>query len=382
MRTITSNKNKQNPFVVAAIFFLLFAVIPQITFAQYRITGMEDAKGAGVTSVILAKLKEPGKPELNDVRVQFNPNLSYASGTVFITSADARIALAYKGQLIVVEPNSSVEVKVFPKGSSVKSWFGKLTAKLKAVKASLGFFKVGNGFVWAHAEGTVFSIESSPNSKSAKFSTQDNSIINILDPYDCNVFGRSEDARNLTLYKAQQLNSNGQYSSGDLPPVDYSYEDAINYMLKRINNKLDSGSYEVIEELADDYIVLAELYIDGENYSKGIEKATSAREIYEEWEPDSQDYYYASLLLADALVESGDLEAGKRLASKLLPVFLDELNYVYDDCHGQDVNDDLGWVYDVLGRYYDKTDQIEKSEFHDEKADYYDEQGDKYECLD
>jgi len=383
MRTITSNNKQKRFFLVAIIFFLLFAIMPQVTLAQYRIISMVDEHGNGNKSVVLAKLKLPSDPKpKSDVLVEWNPRKEYASGTIFQTKKGQWIILKYKTLSIDVAPNTIIEINSSIKGSSVTSLFGRVKAQLKAAASNLGFFRMGNGYVWAHAEGTVFSIESMPDSKRAKFSTEDNSIINILDPYDCDVSGRSEDARALTLYKAKQLDSNGEYVSGDLPPVNYSYGEAVDYMLKRINSKSNSDSYESIQELADDYLVLADIYIEGKEYSKGIEMATNAREIYDEWEPDSQDYYYASLLLADALVESGQLEAGGRLAEELLPVFLEELNFIYDACHGQDVNDDLGWAYDVLGRYYGMIDQDEKADSHDDKADYYDEQGDKYECLD
>ncbi len=373
---------------------VLFFMMPLAVHAQFKIVGMQQ-NGQYATSVNLTILSPKGTPFTGTVN--FDPNKTYDSGTTFKTPAGVSISVFYKDQKQIVAPNSSLKVTVANNGVTAQTLTGSVKHVLKDVKGKLSFYKAGNGYTWAHAEGTVFDVEAFPKSKKAKFTTEEGTIAIIeeipvtIDEKAKNQMGRSDkaDERHLTTSK-KTLNTVGdQYYTENLKPIEYAtYEEALaafddETYAKNEQVNLEYPDYPLIEELADDFTLLGGLYLENGQPDMAIDPLHIGLQYTEMTDPVGILTLESYLYLAEALIQSQDennRNEGINYANtivqtlnELLEEYLTEFDYAAanndDDLAWEiaqeliDICEYLGWSHDLLGQtgaadeYYNLVDQ-------------------------
>src|SRR5690606_10981015 len=139
------------------------------------------------------------------------------------------ISILYKGQTQIMDPNSVLKVSVVKNGVVAQTLTGRVKHVLKDVKSKLGFYKAGNGFVWAHAEGTEFYVEAYGKSKEAKFTTEECTIAILQEvPVMINEAAKNQktrtnknQGRELTTTKKIYSSEGEEYVSGNVQTLTF-----------------------------------------------------------------------------------------------------------------------------------------------------------------
>ncbi len=377
------------------IFFSAFIFLCSFSAsAQFQIVGMQ-YNGQNVASVNLTILSPKGEPYAGPV--QYDPNKIYNSGTTFKTSGGTSIAILCKGQTQIMKPNSTLKLSFVNNGIKAETLTGSVQHVLKDVKSKLSFYKAGNGYTWAHAEGTVFEVEAYNKSKKAKFSTQEGTIAIIedipvtIDEKAKNQIDRSGKAEERHLTSPRKtLNSAGQeYITNNLQPIEYAtYEEALaafddeTYGRNEAVN-LQYPNWTLIEELAGDFTLLGGLYLENGQPDMAIDPLRIALEYNEMTDPEGILMLESYLYLAEALIQSEDevnRNEGVMYATEIVKALnevleedIEELDYAVENGDEDlaweisyelvDICEYLGWSHDLLGQteaadiYYDLVDQ-------------------------
>ncbi|QAA82538.1 hypothetical protein EI546_12775 [Aequorivita sp. H23M31] len=359
----------------------LFFFLSLNATAQFQIIEML-FNGERATTVNLTILAPNERPFTGPV--PFDTQKIYNSGTTFKTPEGTSIALLCKGQMQVMRPNSTLKLSFIKNGIKAETLTGVVQHVLKDIKNNLSFYKAGNGYAWAHAEGTIFEVQAFEKSKKAKFTTQEGTI-SIIEEVPVTIaekpkkeINRSEKAgeRQLTTSK-KTLNSAGDvYITNEVPAIGYeTFKDALNSLDDGIysrDNNVDLGNpdYALIEELAGNFSLLGGLYLENDQPDMAIDPLRKATDYYELTDPEGFLTLESYLYLAEALILSKDENnktEGKmsakeivRTLEKILYENVDDLGYaVKNGDHDLvwDIKDDLVTICDYLGWAYDLLDE-------------------------
>ncbi|OBX25079.1 hypothetical protein LX77_02174 [Gelidibacter algens] len=364
--------------------FLLFNSVTFFALsanAQFQIVGMQ-FNGNSADAVNLTIIAPNGTPFTGIV--PYDQSKAYNSGTTFKTPASTSIAILYKGQTQVMDPNSVLKVSIVKNGVVAQTLTGRVKHVLKDVKSKLGFYKAGNGYTWAHAEGTEFYVEAFQKSKKAKFTTEEGTIAIMQEvPININEAAKNEktrgnrgEGRELTTTKKIYSSAGEEYIAGNVQPISYrTYEEALQAFEQEINQKEGQGNF-YMEELADDFTLLGELYLDNGQADEAIEPLRKAAYYNSEANPDDLMVLESYLYLAEALIDSSNEEnfnEGVNFAQEMIrpltevldeyteeynyALELEDYDYAWDLCYELvDINEYLGWSYDLL----DQTSQADQ----------------------
>ena len=377
--------------IFCATFLLLISFSMN---AQFQIVGMQ-YNGQYATSANLTILSPKGQPYSG--AVAYDPNKQYASGTTFKTSDGTSISILCKGQTQIVSPNSALKVSLVNNGIMAETLSGNVKHVLKDVKSKLSFYKAGNGYTWAHAEGTVFDVEAFSKSKKAKFSTEEGTIAIIEEvPVSINEAAKNQidrsgkaDERHLTASR-KTLNTVGdEYITENIQPIQYAtYEEAVNAFddetfTKNERVNLNYPDWPLIEELADDFTLLGVLHLENGQPDMAIDPLRLAADYTSATDPEGILTLESYLYLSEALIlseEEANHNEGMTMAATIVETLneaLDEsiadFDYAtannYDDLTWDiaqdliDICEYLGWSHDLLGEteaadiYYNLVDQ-------------------------
>ena len=358
----------------------VFLMFTTVSFAQFTIAGMQ-ANGQTV-NVAKLTIHEPGQAPYTE-SVQYNPNKQYAFGTT-ITTFDTAISTIYKGQRQVIHPNSALKLIKEKFGIKAQTVKGTVDHILKDVKQNVGFYKAGNGYTWAHAEGTQLRVQAAGHSKAVNIETFEGQI-NIIDQVPvkinqtatANIGGKKVGSELTTTVRT--TNTAGQaYSSqqSSAPIVYQTYEEAIDAFVRDTYNKEQSGT-AYVEELAENYGLIGELYMEIGQFEKAVEPLAKAVEFMAMLDPEDIYILDTSLYLGEAMISTDNIDyinAGNTLIVDIINILIPELNeyiseynyaveYEDDDwaweiCYDLvDINEYLGWAYELLENY-DKADEF------------------------
>lgn len=386
METTVFNKERRFTFIT---FLLLFSFAAN---AQFQIVGMQ-FNGQNIGSVNLTILSLQGQPYTGPVA--YDPNKMYSSGTTFKTPAATSIAILCKGQTQVMKPNSTLKLSLVNNGIKAETLTGSVQHILKDVKSKLSFYKAGNGYTWAHAEGTVFEVEAFNKSKKAKFSTEEGTIAIIEDvPVSINEAAKSQtersdkaENRKLTTPVKTYKTAGQEYITENLQPIVYAtYEEAL-AALDDETYAMEAGGNFYIEELADQFTLLGELYLDNGQPDMAIDPLRKAVDYNNQIDPSDIITLESYLSLGEALIDSEETEntnEGTSLVSELIvsisgvwDEYLEEFNYAVQVEEG-----DLAWelCYDLveicqyLGWSYELVDRMEEANYYYNMSEVYESQ--------
>lgn len=344
--------------------------------AQFQIVGMR-FNGNFADAVNLTIISPDGKPFTGIV--PYDQNRPYNSGTTFKTPANTSIAILYKGQTQIMDPNSVLKVSIVKNGVVAQTLTGRVKHVLKDVKTKLGFYKAGNGYTWAHAEGTEFYVEAFGKSKKAKFTTEEGTIAIIQEvPINIKEAAKNEktrgnrgEGRELTTTKKIYSSAGEEYIAGNVQAISYrTYEEALRAFEQEINQKEAQGNF-YMEEMADDFTLLGELYLDNGQYDEAIEPLRKAAYYNTEANPEDLMVLESYLYLAEALIYSSneaEFSEGVNFAKEIIKILtevvreyteeysyaleLEDYDYAWDLCYELvDINEYLGWSYDLLDQF-------------------------------
>ncbi len=394
MKTIVFNNPNPRLKLFCSLFAFLFSMAAT---SQFQIVGMQ-YNGQNIGSVNLTILSPKGQPFTG--AVPFDANKIYNSGTTFKTPAGTSIAILCKGQTQVMKPNSTLKLSLVNNGIKAETLTGSVQHVLKDVKSKLSFYKAGNGYTWAHAEGTVFEVEAYTKSKKAKFSTQEGTIaiiedipVSIVEPAKNQIerSGKAEE-RNLTTSRKTLNNSGQEYITENIQPIEYAtYEEALGAFdvetyARNETVKVESPNWTLIEELADDFTLLGGLYLENGQPDMAIDPLRIASAYNELTDPEGILTLESYLYLSEALIQSEDeVNRNEGLAyassivealNEVLEEYIEEFDYAVangDEDLAWEISYELvniceylGWSHDLLGQreaadiYYNLVDQYSK----------------------
>jgi tetratricopeptide (TPR) repeat protein len=378
---ITKPTNKPcSKFLHHCVICLLFLLFTTVSTAQFNIAGMKN-NGQVVYTAKLT-IHEPGQAPYTE-SVQYNPNKYYSFGTT-ITTFETAVSTMYKGQRQIIHPNSALKLIKEKYGIKAQTVKGTVDHILKDVKQNVGFYKAGNGYTWAHAEGTQLRVQAAGHSKKVNIETYEGQI-NIIDQVPVkinqtkttNIGGKkvgSELTTTIrTLKRAGEAYSSGQNSRAI---VYQTYEQAIDAFVRDTYNKEQSGT-AYIEELAENYSLIGELYMEIGQFEKAIEPLGKAVEFMAMSDPEDIYIIDTSLYLSEAMIGTNVAEyknIGNNLAVEIINILIAELNeyeteykyavdyqdedWAWDICYDLvDINEYLGWAYELLNDF-DKADEF------------------------
>lgn len=380
--------------IYCSIFAFLFSIVAT---SQFQIVGMQ-YNGQNVASVNLTILSPKEQPFAGIVT--YDPNKIYNSGTTFKTPAGTSIAILCKGQTQVMKPNSALKLSFVNNGIKAETLTGSVQHLLKDVKSKLSFYKAGNGYTWAHAEGTVFEVEAYNKSKNAKFSTQEGTIAIIEDiPVNINEKAKNQidrsgkaEERNLTTSRKTLNTAGEEYVTNNFQPIEYAtYEEALGAFDIETYEKngavnLDYPNWTLIEELAGDFTLLGGLYLENGRPDMAIDPLLLASKYYELTDPEGILTLESYLYLAEAMIQSeneSNRSEGVTYATEMIKVLNEALEediveFDYAMANGDedlaweisyelvDICEYLGWSHDLLGEteaadiYYNLVDEYSK----------------------
>ena len=391
MKPTTLCNNHLHLKIFCATFLLLFSFSVK---AQFQIVGMK-YNGQFATSANLTILSPKEQPFTG--AVPYDPNKQYASGTTFKTSEGTSISILCKGQKQIVAPNSALKVSLVKNGIQAETLNGSVKHVLKDVKSKLSFYKAGNGYTWAHAEGTVFEVEAFSKSKKAKFSTEEGTIAIIeevpitIDEKAKNNIDRNGKAEERQLSTSKKtLNTAGQeYVTENLQPIEYAtYEEALavfdaETFAKNETVDLSDPDWPLIESLADDFMLLGGLHLENGQPDAAIDPLRIAVDYNNLIDPEGIIALESYLYLSEALIlsmDEGNHNEGMQTASNIVDTLsqilnedLEEFDYAVENGDNDlaweiseevvDICEYLGWSHDLLGeqeaaeKYYNLVDQ-------------------------
>jgi len=370
-------------------FLFLFLCMFFELHAQFQIVGMQ-YNGAFANSVNLTILNPDGTQFTGSV--PFDAYKQYPSGTTFKTPANTAISILYKGQTQIISPNSSLKVSIVNNGVIAQTLTGKVQHVLKDVKQKLGFYKAGNGYTWAHAEGTDFFVEAYDKSKKAKFITLEGTIA-ILEEVPVSITqtatnlethnGKTKE-RELTTTKRIYASAGQDYVTEELEPITYAtYEEAL-YAFDDEINQLEAQGNAYPEELADLFTLLGELYLDNGQFDEAIVPLAKSVEYNNQVDPEAIETLEAVLYFCEALINATSDEAhvqGVNLVQEIIGIFTEELKvYLSEYKYAYDIQDyDLAWelcndlvdLNEYLGWSHDLLENYDQAEYYYKWSDYY-----------
>ncbi len=360
---------KKNVFVTgicgrSAYLTILVFLLSLSANAQFQIVGML-YKGKPAESVNLIILVPNASPFNGPVN--FDPNKVYNSGTTFKTPDSTSISILCKGQKQIMRPNSTLTLTIENNGITAKIKRGSVQHFLHDVKEKLSFYKAGNGYTWAHAEGTIFEVEAYEKSKKMKFSTQEGTIA-VIEEVPIKIIEKTKnpidsigkaDERQLFSSKKTLVSAGEEYISNIGQPIVYeTYEDA----LKAIDNEstkndeavdLDNRDPTQKEELADHYTLLGGLYLENGQSDKAIEPLRKALKYHQLTNPEGLLTTETNLYLSEALIHSGDINGkieGEGYAKEIIKTLENKLYKKIDDLGYATKNKDFDLVWDIKNK--------------------------------
>jgi len=307
---------------------------------------------------------------------------AFPSGSTISTPQGTTVKIGANGNQQEILPNSQHQVRYSPKMETHKTLTGKVIHHVNNKPDGYTYRASGNT-IFANPHGTVFSVD--VQGKKANFSVIEGQIVavekvNLKVSQQSQNYKTSKD-RPLIGTKATEF-SEGQSMSFDeeMEDVMYdTYEDAIN----AYKNQLGSDQYGYVdaELMADDNMVLGELYLDEGMVNEAIGYFNQAIRYYNQLDFAEIDIAEASLLIAEAYYMAEDYGNVDRYARQAIayiqPVMeydREDYQYAYED---QDYYlmeeiafdlffdyDYMGWAYELLGypdtaqQYYDAADSL------------------------
>ena len=371
-------------------FLMLFTVA--YGYSQFQIVGMQSQNGSAWVTAQQAHLTiaEPGKAPYT-ANVPFDAYKQYASGTSFTTHAGTSISIMYKGQMQVLHPNSTLKVVIEKSGIKAQTLKGTVQHVLKDVKQKVGFYKAGNGYTWAHAEGTQFTVQSSHKSKAVNIATSEGKVVvtdevPVLINQQASTKGGGRDGRELKTTVRTTNTAGQQYTTNqNNQTVQFTtYQDAIAAFERELRIKEQNGT-AYLDELADNYTLIGELYLEIGEYDRAIDPLGKAVQYIEMLDPEDITIIDTSLYFVEAMMNSVEPEnrtIGYNVAVEIINILIEELNayiaeynyanqiqdeeWAWDLCYDLvDINEYLGWSYELL------NDMAKANEFYN-WADTYD----------
>lgn len=357
--------------------FLLFSTVSS---AQFIIAGMQN--NGQVVHIAKLTIHEPGQAPYT-ASVQYNPSKQYPFGTT-ITTFDTAVSTTYKGQRQIIHPNSALKLIKEQYGIKAQTVKGTVDHILKDVKQNVGFYKAGNGYTWAHAEGTQLRVQAAGQSKKVNIETYEGRI-NIIDQVPVkinqtattNIGGKKVGSELNTTVRTSKTAGQAYTSGQNSRTIVYqTYEEAIDAFVRDTYNKEQSGT-AYVEELAENYSLIGELYMEIGQFEKAIEPLGKAVEFMAMSDPEDIYILDTSLYLCEAMISTNVPEyinIGNNLAVEIINILIPELNeyiteykyaqqyqdddWAWDLCYDLvDINEYLGWAYELLNNY-DKADEF------------------------
>jgi tetratricopeptide (TPR) repeat protein len=287
--------------------------------------------------------------------------------------------------------NSTLKVMVLKDGMSAQTLSGQVRHVLSDVKNKVGYYRAGNGYTWAHAEGTNFVVAANSKSKSVNIQTDEGRII-ITDEVPVQIGqtaktkGGVRGARELKTVVRTENGAGQRYTTqAQTQPKKFNtYAEAI-AEFEAETNKLEKSGQGYDEELADKFALIGELYMDIGEYDRAQEPLYKAMGYTAAL--DSEDLYILDVMLylAEACIYGTDAkiqEAGVKMVREfigegegILNEYLVDYKYANDQgdadwawdlCYDLvDLNEYLGWAHDLLN-------QKDKAAYYYKEADHYD----------
>lgn len=364
------------PTILKLFFSLNLLLLANLTSAQFQIVGMQYNGPSGWVTATQAHLtiSEPGKQPYTQ-NVQYDYAKQYASGTTFTTHENTSISIMYKGQTQVMYPNSTLKVVIESNGIKAQTLKGTVNHILKDVKQKVGFYKAGNGYTWAHAEGTQFIVQASGQSKNVKIQTSEGRVtivdqvpVVINQSATTKIGGKAGAELNTTVRTTNSAGQQAYVTNQGSNKIQYqTYGEAIEAFEKEIRYKEQSGN-AYIEELAENYSLIGELYMEIGEFDRAIEPLGKAVEYLSAL--DDEDLYIidTSLFYSEALINSSisdNRTIGNNLVIQIINILTPVLNeyiaeynfanedgdedWAWDLCYDLvDINEYLGWSYELL----------------------------------
>lgn len=368
------------PTILNFYFSLSFLLLSNLSSAQFTIAGMK-YNGQTVTQANLT-IHEPGKSPYT-AAIQYNPSKQYPMGTT-ITTFETAVSTMYNNQIQIIHPNSALKLIKEKYGLKAQTVKGTIDHIARDVKNNVGFYKAGNGYTWAHVEGTQFRVQAVGNSKNVNISTHEGRV-NIIDQVpvtinqqaSMNIGGKKVGSQLNTTVRV--TSTQGQsYSTGQSSKtfVYQTYEQAIDAFVRETNYKEQTNT-AYYEELAENYSLIGELYMEIGQFEKAIEPLGKAVDYMSRVDPEDIYILDTSLYLCEAMINTDITEyinAGNELAVEIINILIPELNeyiteykyalqyqdddWAWDLCYDLvDINKYIGWAYELLENY-DKSDEF------------------------
>lgn len=387
--------NTLNFYFMKSVMTLLFVfLISHFASAQFQIVGMQVQSQTAWTPVnsVNLTISIPGQAPYTG-QVNKDARRQYPSGTTFKTPPNTSISVLHKGQIQVMAGNSALKVVVLKNGVSAQTLSGQVQHILSDVKQKVGYYRAGNGYTWAHAEGTNFVVRASSRSKSVNIQTSEGRVV-ITDEVPVRINqqamtqGGGRDGRELKTV-VRTVNTAGQQyvtKSQSQPKVFRTYAEAI-AAFEAETNRLEYSGGAYYEELADKFALIGELYLDVGEYDRAQEPLAKAFEYVQALDPEDPYVIDIMLYLAEASIYGTDREVqnmGVDLIRNFISIGQEALNEnIADFKYANNIGDsdwawdlcyDLSDLYEYMGWAYDLLNQEEQANYYYKWADYYDNQ--------
>jgi len=365
-----------------AVILILFLFMFNSIYAQKFsiITGLA-FNGKSATSVNM-NIFPPGKGGNKTVA---NINDHLLAGTRMVIPPNAIVKLQSPGGIQVIKPTQgkpieyTVEFTAQGENHVVKGLGAQIENTVKKI-AGYNYRNTNEKGTTAASKGTVFTFTDLSDEKDEKATiTTAEGTINIIDQVPCTINGepvKNNRKGGVTTKSVSQTQTAGDnaFTSSD-EPLDYtSLDAAINY----INNEINGGETDP-EDIADDLMCLGDLYMDKEQPEQAIKPYSNAADYYkEEYGDDDLSTIEARLSLAQAYMGASNAAQGSPIITDCISILEDNLDSDMDDFDFAKQNDDaeavdflcdeiteindfLGWAYDIKGdkskseEYYNKA---------------------------
>jgi hypothetical protein len=356
---------KQPPKYISRLTYILFIflinpgmVMSQSTIMKIEVNGFEEQ------SAILS-ITKPGGSKQTTI---YNRNTSFPAGTTFQTPSNTQLWLTGNQNQQHLPPNTIHIATVSSKGDWHQTLLGKVT---HYVRNKLNFYKSSgpDKKVRAHTRSTTFTVEAI--GKNVAFNTTEGDLqilqeipVNITEAPQ-NIKRKKKRPLSTTISTNQSAGSGVQTFNNNPAPKSYgTYEDALAEFEIQLYQNRQNGAHP--EQLADDYSLLGELYLDNGQASKAVFQFENALVYYLKVYDADSSIADAYLNLAEAQVISGDIPNGDDNANYAINLILkqdlnedlEDYKYALEDQDYElayeicldlkDHYDNLGWAYDIL----------------------------------